>query len=159
MGVRPNGSEGYRGFPTRPCNPNAGNILEQFIRRAAHRARIGYLAGSFDEFNFGHLALLRQARMACDSLVVGVHSDEKLASEGTPAAWPLAARLNAVRRCRFVNDAVPQEDDDVQDIWRRTGFDILFTGGDWRDTYRGMRLEWEVRGLGADVVPLSFAAR
>jgi glycerol-3-phosphate cytidylyltransferase len=130
--------------------------LNQFIRRAAHRARIGYLAGSFDEFNVGHIALLRSARSACDSLVVGVFTDEQLAAEGTPASRPLPDRIAAVRGCRFVADALPQEHDDVQEIWRRTGFDILFTGGDWRDTYRGMRLERDVRALGADVVPLSF---
>lgn len=131
--------------------------MNQFTRRAAHRARIGYLAGSFDRFNLGHLALLRQARDACDHLVVGVFTDQQLVSEGTPPAWPLSERLGAVRGCRFVGDALPQEDEDVQAIWLRTGFDILFTGGDWRDTYRGMRLEQDVRGFGAAVVPLPFA--
>ncbi len=131
--------------------------LDQFIRHAAHRARIGYLAGSFDQFNLGHIALLRRARAACDHLVVGVYSDEQLEAEDTPAVWPLADRLAAVLACRFTNDAVPQDGDDVHEIWRRTGFDILFTGGDWRDTYRGMRLERDVRALGADVVSLPFA--
>jgi glycerol-3-phosphate cytidylyltransferase len=132
-------------------------ILNPFIRRAAHRARIGYLAGSFDRFNLGHLALLRQARGVCDHLVVGVFTDQQLVSEGTPPAWTLSDRLDAVRRCRFVGDALPQEDEDVQSIWWRTGFDILFTGGNWRDTYRGMRLERDVRMVGAAVIPLPFA--
>ncbi len=130
--------------------------MNPFIRRAAHRARIGYLAGSFDDFNLGHLALLREARSTCDLLIVGVFTDEQLAAEGTPAAVPLADRLDAVRRCRFADDAIPQDGDDVHAIWRQTGFDILFTGGDWRDTYRGMRLERDVRALGGDVVALSY---
>jgi glycerol-3-phosphate cytidylyltransferase len=133
-------------------------IVNHFIRRAAHRARIGYLAGSFDQFNVSHVALLRSARLSCDSLIVGVFPDDQLAAEGTPAAWSLDERLAAVRSCRFVDVALEQDDDDVEDIWRRTGFDILFTGGDWRDTYRGMRLERDVRKLGADVVPLSIVA-
>jgi glycerol-3-phosphate cytidylyltransferase len=128
------------------------------IRRAAHRARIGYLAGSFDRFHFGHITLLRQARFACDHLVVGVRSDSLLAVRGEPAEWPLAQRLDAVRRSRFVHDALPRLDDDLHSVWRATGLDIVFAAGDDGTGPRDFALEHEVRALGATVVPLRSPA-
>jgi glycerol-3-phosphate cytidylyltransferase len=124
------------------------------IRRAAHRARIGYLADSFDRFHLGHIALLRQARFACDHLVVGVLSDGLLAGRGVQPRWPLAQRLDAVRRSRFVHDALPQHGDDLEETWRSTGFDILFTTGAEAGIRPLFSLEHDVRALGATVVPL-----
>jgi glycerol-3-phosphate cytidylyltransferase len=132
--------------------------LNSFIRRAAHRARIGYLAESFDRFHFGHIALLRQARFACDHLVVGVLSDSLLAERGAPPDWPLAQRLDAVRRSRFVHEALPQHHDDLEELWRSTAFDIVFTAGAEPDSSRNFSLEHEVRALGATVVSLPFPA-
>ena len=126
------------------------------IRRAAHRARIGYLADSFDRFHFGHLALLRQARFDCDILVVGVLSDGQLIAAGEPAEWPLAKRLEAVRRSRFVDEAVPHRGDDLLELWGRTGFDVIFTSGDRPQYFLDALLEVEVRSLGAEVVNLPF---
>jgi glycerol-3-phosphate cytidylyltransferase len=126
------------------------------IRRAAHRARIGYLADSFDRFHLGHIALLRQARFTCDHLIVGVFSDALLAGRGVPPAWPLAQRLDAVRRSRFVHDALPQHRDDLEEIWRSIGFDIVFTTGAELGSDRDFSLEHDVRALGATVVPLAF---
>jgi glycerol-3-phosphate cytidylyltransferase len=123
------------------------------IRHAAHRARIGYLSDSFDHFHFGHTALLRQARFACDHLVVGVISDSLLAVRGEPPHWPLARRLDAVRRSRFVHDALPQLDDDLESIWRSTGLDIVFTANR-DDGFRDFTLEHNVRAVGATVVRL-----
>jgi cytidyltransferase-like protein len=126
------------------------------IRRAAHRARIGYLADSFDRFHLGHIALLRQARFACDHLVVGVFSDSLLAGRGAQPRWPLAQRLDAVRRSRFVHDALPQHWDDLEEVWRSTGFDILFTTGAELGTDGDFSLEHDVRALGATILPLTF---
>jgi glycerol-3-phosphate cytidylyltransferase len=126
------------------------------IRRAAHRARIGYLADSFDRFHFGHLALLRQARSACDLLVVGVLSDDQLVTAGEPAEWPLDQRLDAVRRSRFVDDAVPHRGDDLHELWHRTGFDVVFTAGGRPQYFLDALLEIEVQALGAEVVSLPF---
>ena len=36
----------------------------------------GYAPGAYDLFHVGHLNVLREARMRCDHLVVGVVSDE-----------------------------------------------------------------------------------
>jgi glycerol-3-phosphate cytidylyltransferase len=126
------------------------------IRRAAHRARIGYLAESFDRFHFGHLALLRQARFDCDLLVVGVLADEQLVAAGEPAEWPLAQRLEAVRRSRFVDEVVPHRDEKLMMLWNRTGFDVIFMTGDRSQHSLDALLEEEVRSLGAEVVNLPF---
>lgn len=49
--------------------------------------KVGFTNGCFDLLHPGHISLLRQARAACDKLVVGINSDasvKKLKGEGRP---------------------------------------------------------------------------
>lgn len=66
----------------------------------------GYLVGSFDLFNVGHLALIREATSLCDSLLVGVLADAFVEAEtGAPPYIPLTERLQIVRSVRGVAEA------------------------------------------------------
>src|ERR1700730_16777005 len=40
--------------------------------------KIGFTNGCFDLLHPGHISMLRQARAACDKLVVGINSDESV---------------------------------------------------------------------------------
>ena len=52
---------------------------EQAERWRRRGARIGFANGCFDLLHPGHLALLRQARAACDRLIVGLNADASVA--------------------------------------------------------------------------------
>jgi D-beta-D-heptose 7-phosphate kinase/D-beta-D-heptose 1-phosphate adenosyltransferase len=50
-------------------------LADQVERWRRRNLRVGFTNGCFDLLHPGHLALIRQARAACDRLVVGLNSD------------------------------------------------------------------------------------
>lgn len=67
---------------------------------------VGYLVGSFDMLNVSHLDLVAQVRELCESVVVGVLSDEDVVVvTGRSPLIPLAERLALVRALRGVDAA------------------------------------------------------
>lgn len=72
-----------------------------------HGKKIGLVQGSWDLFHIGHLRYLQAAKDACDILVVGVDSDEKIRKrkgEGRPII-PEGERMEFIQRLG-VADAV-----------------------------------------------------
>ena len=67
--------------------------LDRIARWRAENARIGFTNGCFDLVHPGHVALLRQARAACDRLVVGLNSDASVRRlKGPGPAGPVGKR-------------------------------------------------------------------
>lgn len=113
----------------------------------------GYASGVFDMFHIGHLNLLRRAREYCQTLVVGVASDEYvLALKGREPVVPLAERLEIVSSLRFVDEVIVDRSEDKRVAWRDRRFDAIFKGDDWRGSPKGVRLELAMAEVGAGVV-------
>jgi len=55
------------------------HALDMVVRWRRHGLRIGFTNGCFDLLHPGHVALLGQAKAACDRLVVGLNSDASTA--------------------------------------------------------------------------------
>jgi D-beta-D-heptose 7-phosphate kinase/D-beta-D-heptose 1-phosphate adenosyltransferase len=53
-------------------------LVDQVERWRRRNLRVGFTNGCFDLLHPGHLSLIRQARAACDRLVVGLNSDESV---------------------------------------------------------------------------------
>lgn len=60
-----------------------------------------------DLFHPGHVALLRAARQHGDHLIVGVLSDEVVASYKRQPIMTLAERVAVIAACRYVDEVVP----------------------------------------------------
>ncbi|HEY9412864.1 MAG TPA: adenylyltransferase/cytidyltransferase family protein [Jiangellaceae bacterium] len=92
---------------------------------------VGYTTGVFDMFHIGHLNILRNARSACDYLIVGVTTDElAVRRKGRAPIVPLFERMEIVQNVRFVDDVVPQATMDKMQAWRNLKFDVMFVGDD-----------------------------
>ncbi len=86
--------------------------------------------GVFDCFHLGHVELLRRARRLGTRLVVGVNTDELNANYKPPCVMNQDERLAVVRACRYVDEAILQNDPCVIPIIRDYGIKIIVHGDD-----------------------------
>ena len=117
----------------------------------------GYVPGGFDMLHVGHLNILTEAAKRCDHLIAGVATDESLERmKGRGPIVPLTERMSMVAALRMMDSVVPDYDQDKRLAWKRSPFDVLFKGTDWKDTDKGRRLEAEMAEVGASVVYLPY---
>lgn len=113
---------------------------------------IGYTTGVFDLFHIGHLNILKQAKEQCETLIVGVSTDELVAYKGTKAIIPFEERLEIVRAIRYVDQVVPQESMDKLLAWEQLGFNVMFVGSDWKGTTKWNLIEKQFEEKGVEIV-------
>lgn len=115
--------------------------------------KIGYTTGVFDMFHVGHLNILSRAKELCDYLIVGVSTDELVASykHKTPVI-PYEERAAIVAAIRFVDEVVPQVDRNKMAAYDRYKFDVMFVGDDWKGDPLFDRVESYLREHHSSVV-------
>ena len=97
---------------------------------------IGYIAGVFDLFHIGHLNMFRRAKEMCNYLIVGVVSDEGVRlNKQTEPFVPFEERIEMVRSCRYVDEAVklPLDFAGTRDMFKVYHFDVQFSGSDYEN--------------------------
>jgi cytidyltransferase-like protein len=100
----------------------------------------GYLASTFDLLNVSDLDVIAQARRSCDSLLVGVFSDEHVERIfGRRPVVPLTERLELVRHVRGVDHAVEHDEIDA-DMIRKNH--LIFRVGAHNAHQRGSDEAW-----------------
>ena len=95
--------------------------------------KIGFTNGCFDLLHPGHIALLAQARAACDRLVVGLNDDasvRRLKGETRPIR-PLQARADVLAALGDVDLVTPFEEDTPEALIQRLRPDVLVKGEDY----------------------------
>lgn len=113
---------------------------------------IGYTTGVFDLFHIGHLSLLRNAKSMCDTLIVGVTTDELVSYKGKKPVIPFEERMEIVRGCRYVDLVVPQNNMDKVSACKMLNASILFVGENWYGTEKWKNYEEELRKEGVKVI-------
>lgn len=130
--------------------------LERAVERADGWRRrglsVGFTNGCFDLLHPGHLSLLRQARNACDRLIVGVNSDasvKRLKGDSRPIQTE-AARSAVLASLSMVDMVVIFGADTPLDLIRALRPDVLVKGADYTvETVVGAP---DVQGWGGRVV-------
>ncbi|MBI2977856.1 MAG: D-glycero-beta-D-manno-heptose-7-phosphate kinase [Rhodospirillales bacterium] len=95
--------------------------------------KIGFTNGCFDLLHPGHLSLLKQAKAACDRLVVGLNSDASVArfkGDGRPVQSE-AARATVLASLETVDAVVIFEDDTPLALIEAFRPDVLVKGADY----------------------------
>jgi cytidyltransferase-like protein len=87
-----------------------------------------------DLFHHGHVNLLRRARALGDVLVVGVCSDELVASYKRAPVMTLEERVAVVSGCRYADEVVPDCPCPVTEAFlREHDIDLVVHGDDFSD--------------------------
>jgi len=133
-------------------------VLEQIGAWRRAGLRIGFTNGCFDLLHPGHLSLLRQARAACDRLVIGLNSDtsvQRLKGDGRPV-YPESARAAVLASLADVDRVVIFVENTPLKLIDAIRPEVLVKGADYsRHTVVGgdMVERYGGRVLLADLIP------
>lgn len=119
--------------------------------------KIGYAQGTFDMFHIGHLNLIRNAKMQCEKLIVGVNEDELVKSykEKIPVISE-NERKEIVKAIRYVDDVVLVNTLDKVELLKTIKYDAIFIGDDWKGNERWIKTQEALSAFGVDVVFLQY---
>lgn len=94
-----------------------------------------YTSGTFDMLHFNHLKMLEYARALGDILIVGVNTDELVASYKSQPIIPFEERIALMKAIKYPDIVIPQKSLNHEDKVKKLKFDIFVVGDDWTGKY------------------------
>jgi len=117
------------------------------------RFKTGYVPGTFDLFHVGHLNIIKKAKAMCDFLICTVSTDEAVfAHKNKLPVVPFDERIEIVKAIRYVDEAVPQINQNKLLQWQEYKFDAIFVGDDLKGTPKWLKYEEQLRPHGVEFV-------
>lgn len=117
---------------------------------------IVYTSGTFDLFHIGHLNILRKSKALGDFLIVGVSTDELVASyKKSEPVINYEDRAEIIRHIDVVNQVVKQETLFDYRLMLKLGVSKMTIGSDWREK-RNDNLQHIVENTNIEVVFLPY---
>ena len=122
--------------------------------------KIGYTCGVFDLFHVGHLNLLERCKEYCDILIVGVCDDKYVRDiKKKEPVYNEDQRVRILSALKVVDKAeivTIEETEDKMIALKKFGFDVLFSGDDWKDSERYRITEEQFAEFGAKIEYLPY---
>lgn len=94
-----------------------------------------YTSGTFDMLHINHLKMIEYARALGDILIVGVNTDELVASYKSTPIIPFEQRIALMKAIKGPDIVIPQRSLDHKDKVSKLNFDIFVVGDDWSGKY------------------------
>lgn len=94
-----------------------------------------YTSGTFDMLHYNHLKMIEYARALGDILIVGVNTDELVASYKSQPIIPFEERLALMKAIKGPDIVIPQKSLDHKDKVEKLHFDTFVVGDDWAGKY------------------------
>lgn len=94
-----------------------------------------YTSGTFDMLHANHIKMIEYARALGDILIVGVNTDELVASYKSEPIIPFDERIALVKALKYPDIVIPQKSLDHADKVKKLHFDIFVVGDDWFGKY------------------------
>jgi len=111
--------------------------------------KIGFTCGAWDLLHAGHLHFLRESRLKCDRLIVGLHTDPKIdrKSKNRPVQSTYE-RWVQLKGCSYVDDIVPYDtENDLTNLLATLDIDLRFLGTDYIAKYYTGKELCDKRGI------------
>lgn len=113
---------------------------------------VGFTLGCFNILHQGHINLLRNAKGMCDTLIVGVLSDDYIDKNKKNRCFNLQERISILSAIKYCDVVVAEDTLEKLELWEKYKFDYLFVGSDWYGDERYIRWEKELSEIkNADV--------
>ncbi len=109
------------------------NLQDDVARWRRNGLKVGFTNGCFDLVHPGHVSLLRQARQACDRLIVGLNTDQsvrRLKGAGRPIQDE-DSRAEVLAAIASVDRVVLFDDDTPLNLIKMLRPDVLIKGADY----------------------------
>ena len=90
-----------------------------------------YTSGTFDMLHINHLKMIEYARALGDILIVGVNTDELVASYKSEPIIPFEERIALMKAIKGPDIVIPQKSLNHADKVAKLNFDIFGVGDDW----------------------------
>ena len=117
--------------------------------------KVGYTTGVFDMFHIGHLNILKKAKEQCETLIVGVTTDDLCYQRKSKyPIIPEKDRIEIVQSIKYVDKVVLQTNMDKEVAVKNLRCDAVFVGSDWRGTPQWEKYEKEFEKYNCKVVYL-----
>lgn len=94
-----------------------------------------YTSGTFDMLHINHLKMIEYARALGDILIVGVNTDELVATYKSTPIIPFEERIALMKAIKGPDIVIPQRSLDHKDKVAKLNFDIFVVGDDWTGKY------------------------
>lgn len=94
-----------------------------------------YTSGTFDMLHINHLKMIEYARALGDILIVGVNTDELVATYKSTPIIPFEERIALMKAIKGPDIVIPQRSLDHTDKVKKLNFDIFVVGDDWTGKY------------------------
>lgn len=120
---------------------------------------IGYTCGVYDLFHVGHVELLKNAKLLCDVLIVGLTTDEKVAYKNTKCVICYEDRKTVLESCKYVDMVIPQDDHDKVKAYHKIKYNKLFVGDDWYDNDKWNEYEKQLNKHDVKVVYFPYTKK
>ena len=100
-----------------------------------HGKSVVYTSGTFDMLHANHLKMIEYARQLGDLLIIGVNTDELVASYKSQPIIPFEERIALVKALKYPDIVIPQKSLNHTDKVKKLHFDIFVVGDDWVGKY------------------------
>ena len=94
-----------------------------------------YTSGTFDMLHINHLKMIEYARALGDILIVGVNTDELVASYKSEPIIPFEERIALMKAIKGPDIVIPQKTLDHSEKVEKLHFYIFVVGDDWTGKY------------------------
>lgn len=104
-----------------------------------------YTGGTFDMFHSNHLKMIEYARGLGGTLIVGVSTDELVASYKAAPVVPFEERIAIIKALKYPDIVIPQRSLEHTELVKKLNVDVFVVGDDWVGKYDYLK------DLGVDV--------